>query len=216
MKGKNTILWDWNGTLLNDAEICLEGINILLQERNIPILDMTRYREIFTFPVRDYYHAAGFDFEREPFEITGEEFIVQYKRLLPRAGLFADAEDTLQHFREKGFRQYIVSAMEQKALEKSIAERGITGFFDRIYGIENNLAHSKIHRAEELIESEGINVSKSIMIGDTLHDGEVAHELGVDIIFISRGHQNAERLNQNGNRLLPDLTSLVKFMNDDL
>lgn len=212
MKGKNIILWDWNGTLLNDAEICLEGINILLKSRGIPVLDMLRYRQIFTFPVRDYYKAAGFDFEQEPFEIPAEEFIVQYKRLLPRAGLFNDVEDTLQHFHEKGFRQYIVSAMEQKALEQSIGERGIAGFFERIYGIENNLAYSKINRARKLIESEGIDASKTIMIGDTLHDGEVARELGVEIIFISRGHQNAERLSQNGNLLLPDLTSLVKLM----
>lgn len=209
---KNTILWDWNGTLLNDAEICLEGINILLQARQIPVLELTRYREIFTFPVKDYYHAAGFDFEREPFEIPAEEFIVEYKRLLPRAGLFTDAEDTLQHFREKGFRQYIVSAMEQTALEQSIAERGITGFFNGIYGIENNLAYSKTHRAKQLIESEGIDTSKTIMIGDTLHDGEVAGELGVEIIFISRGHQNADRLSQNGNRIFPDLKAMVKFL----
>jgi phosphoglycolate phosphatase len=87
-RGKNTILWDWNGTLLDDAGFALKGINILLKNRGIPMLDIVRYREIFTFPVRDYYKAAGFEFEHEPFEMPAEEFIVQYKRLLPLAGLF--------------------------------------------------------------------------------------------------------------------------------
>ncbi|MBW6498564.1 MAG: HAD hydrolase-like protein [Bacteroidales bacterium] len=211
-EGKNTILWDWNGTLLNDAEICLEGINILLQRRDLPVLDMTRYREIFTFPVRDYYKAAGIDFGHEPFEIPAEEFIVQFKRLLPRAGLFGDVMETLHYFQQKGFRQYIVSAMEQNALRQSVAQREIAGFFHSIYGIENNLADSKIQRAKELIEKQKIDVNKTVMIGDTLHDGEVAKELGIEIIFISRGHQNAERLSQNGNLLFPDLKSLIKFM----
>jgi phosphoglycolate phosphatase len=213
---KNILLWDWNGTLLNDAEICLQGINILLQKRQLPVLSMTRYRDIFTFPVRDYYQAAGFDFEREAFEIPAEEFIEHYKRLLPKALLFADAKETLKHFQQNGFRQYIVSAMEQKALEKSVADRGIAGFFERISGIENNLAFSKAHRAKELIESEAIEPENCFMIGDTLHDGEVARELGVDIIFISHGHQNAKRLSQNGSLLFPDLTTLVEFINDDL
>lgn len=211
-RGKNTILWDWNGTLLDDAQICLDGINILLKNRGIPLLDMVRYREIFTFPVRDYYKAAGFDFEHEPFEVPAEEFIVQYKRLLPLAGLFHDVYETLQHFRQLGYRQYIVSAMEQHALELSVSERGIRPFFEAVWGIENNLAYSKVHRARELIEKERIDPGMTIMIGDTLHDAEVAQKLGVDIFFITRGHQNPQRLSQNGNQLLPDLSSLVKFL----
>lgn len=211
-RGKNTILWDWNGTLLDDAGICLEGINILLKSRSIPVLDMVRYQEIFTFPVRDYYQAAGFDFEHEPFEVPAEEFIVHYKRLLPLAGLFHDVYETLQHFRQLGYRQFIVSAMEQNALVDAVAKRGIAPFFENISGIENNLAFSKVHKARELIEREGIDPGMAIMIGDTLHDAEVAQQLGVDIIFITRGHQNAQRLSLNGNLLLPDLSSLVKFM----
>jgi phosphoglycolate phosphatase len=190
----------------------LKGINILLKSRRIPVLDMVRYREIFTFPVRDYYKAAGFDFEHEPFEVPAEEFIVQYKRLLPLAGLFHDVYETLQHFRQLGYRQYIVSAMEQHALELSVSERGIRPFFEAVWGIKNNLAYSKVHRAKQLISHFEIGAPKTLMVGDTLHDAEVAQELGVDIIFITRGHQNAQRLSLNGNLLLPDLTALVEFI----
>ena len=209
---KNTIIWDWNGTLLNDAQICLEGINILLEHRNLPGLEMERYRQIFTFPVRDYYQAAGFDFNKEPFEIPAEEFIVHYKRLLPQAGLFHDVHETLQGFDKLGIRQFIVSAMEQQALEQSVSERGIRPFFEAVWGIEDNLAFSKVHRAKEIISRFGIETRNTLLVGDTLHDAEVAEELGVDIVFITRGHQNQERLSRNGNLHLPDLKSLVKFM----
>ena len=209
---KDTILWDWNGTLLNDAHICLEGINILLENRKLPRLEMDRYRQIFTFPVRDYYKKAGFNFEAEPFEIPAEEFIVEYKRLLPQAKLFSDVGQTLQHFSQLGFRQFIVSAMEQKALELSVEERGIMPYFEGVWGIEINLAFSKVHRARQMIGHFEIDLETAVLIGDTLHDAEVAEELGIDIIFITRGHQHPERLSQNGNLLLPDLSSLVKFL----
>lgn len=209
---KDIILWDWNGTLLNDADICLKGMNLLLELRNIPQLDMTRYREIFTFPVRDYYQAAGFDFSLEPFETPAEEYIVHYKGLLPLAGLFEDVKETLGAFREKGYRQFIISAMEQKALLKSVKDLEVDEFFEAICGLEDNLAHSKVHLGHRLFERKGLDPHKSIMVGDTLHDAEVASELGIDMVFIARGHQSPERLRRNGNQVFHDLTSFRKYL----
>ena len=68
MEDINTIIWDWNGTLLDDVDICIDIINELLSIRNQQPLTRSRYREIFTFPVKDYYSKAGFDFTQEPFD----------------------------------------------------------------------------------------------------------------------------------------------------
>jgi hypothetical protein len=56
------IIWDWNGTLLNDITICIKSMNILLKERTLPLISEDKYRDIFTFPVRNYYEQLGFDF----------------------------------------------------------------------------------------------------------------------------------------------------------
>ena len=61
----NTIIWNWNGTLLDDISICINAINQLLSERNLNLLTIEKYREVFTFPVIDYYKAVAFDFEKE-------------------------------------------------------------------------------------------------------------------------------------------------------
>lgn len=208
------ILWDWNGTLLDDTDICLEGMNRLLSRRQLKLLDKMRYREIFTFPVRDYYTAAGFCFKQEPFEIPAEEFIVEYRQLLRQAGLFGDVQDVLSRFKEAGMKQYIISAMEQQALERSVAERGIADFFTRIYGIENNLAYSKLSRGMELIGKLQMDKSRTLMVGDTLHDYEVAMELGVPVILVGRGHQSSERLKSTGSTVLSDLRQLLSYVTD--
>lgn len=204
---KNLLIWDWNGTLLNDALICLQGINLVIEKRNMQPLSMERYRQIFTFPVKNYYQDAGFNFENEPFEIPAEEFITHYKRLLPLAGLFSDVVETLDYFKKMGFRQFILSAMEQHALTESVIERGIDQFFEAIWGVENNLAYSKIHRAKKMMTHFGIDPNQALFVGDTLHDAEVAKEIDIDMVFITRGHQNAQRLTNNGNLHFPDLES---------
>ncbi|HSV87091.1 MAG TPA: HAD hydrolase-like protein [Bacteroidales bacterium] len=203
-----TIIWDWNGTLFNDVKICLDVINTLLKKRNLASLSLNYYLEIFTFPVKDYYLAAGFNFEDEPFEKPAEEFILCYQQLLHRASLFDDVEAVLSHYREKGFRQFILSAMKHEALKQSVQDNGITHFFEQVCGIENNLAFSKAGRAKKMMEYANIRSSEAIMVGDTLHDVEVADEIGVDVILIGRGHQSQSRLRVAGKILLPDLLSL--------
>ena len=58
MENVNTIIWDWNGTLLNDTELCKNIVNNLLRERGKELLSTERYKEIFNFPVKDYYAKA--------------------------------------------------------------------------------------------------------------------------------------------------------------
>ncbi|MFA5815041.1 MAG: hypothetical protein WC865_05425 [Bacteroidales bacterium] len=72
------IIWDWNGTLLDDKWLCIESICTLLLDRNLPPIDEEKYARIFRFPVKEYYQEAGFDFIHEPFEVPAMEFIRIY------------------------------------------------------------------------------------------------------------------------------------------
>ena len=64
----NHIIWDWNGTLLNDNWLCVDVINTLLKKRGMPLTTLNTYKEIFVFPVIEYYHKLGFEFTDESFE----------------------------------------------------------------------------------------------------------------------------------------------------
>ena len=67
MKYKN-IVWDWNGTLLNDLEIGVTTLNDMLSRRALLPLTSEYYRECFGFPVIHFYEKVGF-------EICSEEFL---------------------------------------------------------------------------------------------------------------------------------------------
>ena len=61
------IVWDWNGTLLNDNWLAIKAINILLKRYNLPLITLEQYLAVFTFPVIDYYKELGFDFNKTSF-----------------------------------------------------------------------------------------------------------------------------------------------------
>jgi phosphoglycolate phosphatase len=98
LSGVKLIIWDWNGTLLNDVSVCVEAMNEMLSERNLTILNDSTYRNVFTFPVKNYYQKLGFDFDQEPFEIPAMQFMDLYRKKNHRSrftGRFHSVNETV-------------------------------------------------------------------------------------------------------------------------
>jgi phosphoglycolate phosphatase len=105
------IIWDWNGTLINDIWLVVEIMNKMLKKRNLPGIDAKKYREIFNFPVTKYYLKLGFDFSNESFEELTVEFISEYYQRFNECKLFDEAEEVLKKIRDMGISQSILSVL---------------------------------------------------------------------------------------------------------
>ena len=206
-----TIIWDWNGTLLNDLDLSLYSVNVLLEERNLPQLTIDRYKDIFGFPVVDYYVRAGFDFEKEPFEIPARQYVKLYASGESELKLFPDVVDTLNYFKEKNYRQIVLSAMKDDNLKMMIEKRNISHFFDGIFGIKDNYAREKVSLGKQVVENLGLNPSQCFMIGDTLHDAEVSEQCGFNCILFSGGHVSKQRLETKETKIIDSLSELKEI-----
>jgi phosphoglycolate phosphatase len=205
----NSIIWDWNGTLLNDLDFCISCINVLLNNRNLPLLNRNTYKEVFSFPVKDYYEAIGFNFNEEDFSVPAHEFIELYNENIKSCSLHPAANKVLQFFREKGVRQFVLSAMHRDMLIETLKHHKILDYFEGVAGLDDFYAVSKIERGLQLIDEFRIEKNTSLIIGDTIHDFEVARELGIQCILIADGHQSEQRLKSTVSRVLPNLEMLI-------
>lgn len=208
----DTIIWDWNGTLLDDLELSIKAVNVLLNERDLPLLTLDRYRDIFGFPVINYYEKAGFDFSKEPFEIPARQYVKLYASGESDLKLFPDVVDTLSFFKDNNYHQIVLSAMKEDNLRKMISNAGISHFFDGIFGIKDNYAREKVSIGKQVVENLNLNPEKCLMIGDTLHDAEVAEQCGFDCILFSGGHVAKQRLETTGFKIIDQhktLTSII-------
>lgn len=187
------IIYDFNGTILDDVDVCLKCLNYLLVKYKVsePI-DLAHYLEIFTFPVIDYYKAAGFTFEDESFEVIGREWMDMYQASKAEYHLAAGVVDKLKDNLNKGYKNVILSASKQDNLIVQCKELGIYEYFDDILGIGDIYAGSKEYIAREWIKDK--NPAECIFIGDTIHDLDVAKAMGVRCALVARGHQAKHRL----------------------
>lgn len=207
-----TVIWDWNGTLLDDLDLSLNSVNILLEERNLPLLTEEKYKSIFTFPVIEYYKAAGFDFDKEPFEVPAKQYVRIYRDGVSSVRLFPDVVDTLRYLKEKGYRLLVLSAMRDDNLKLMIEYAGITNFFDGIFGIKDNYAREKISLGKQLVNDLNLNPSECLMIGDTLHDAEVSEHCGFNCMLYSGGHVSRRRLETKNLRIIDKLQELKNIL----
>jgi phosphoglycolate phosphatase len=212
IKGKSLIIWDWNGTLLDDRAVCIASMNRMLTRRGMALVSETRYQELFRFPVKDYYIDLGFDFDQEPFESLSLEFIDHYRELQPAASLYNGAVDLLNIFQKQGMKQIILSAMERSSLIQDVTDRGITPYFDAILGAEDHYAHGKASIARNYLVSSGLVADEIIMLGDTEHDYDVSVILGCTCILVSQGHHDAARLMATGAQVQKNLPGVLNFL----
>jgi phosphoglycolate phosphatase len=202
------VIWDWNGTLLDDLDLCIDVMNGLLRRRGLPPMDRARYHAVFGFPVRDYYQRLGFDFARDSFEQLSVEFIAGYEARRRECNLQPGARATLAALQQAGVTQSILSAYREATLKEIVAHFGLTPHFIRLTGLDNIYAHSKAELGRAWVAELALPGDEILMVGDTLHDLEVAREMGVDCVLVAGGHQSAERLRRQTDRVLIDLNAL--------
>lgn len=210
------IIWDWNGTILDDAEVCKTIANTMLEERGIRTLpDMDAYRAVFGFPIKAYYEKMGYRFgpEDEPYESVADEFIVWYDRLYRTSVLRPGIVAFLDTMKGEGYRQVLLSATRYDQLVEQVAAFGSVGDrFEQKLGLTDHYAFSKAALARAFIEREGIPRERALFIGDTDHDFEVSSAIGCPCVLLEGGHQSRERLLKTGVPVLRDLSELGNYL----
>ena len=187
------ILWDWNGTLLDDVAYAIGVRNRVFPRFGLPTIDsLAAYHAQFTFPVKDYYYRAGVT--DETFTPVANAWMDEYVRGCDSVPLFPDALLALDTFAAAGCKQAVLSASQLAILQRQLENAGIRTRFDAVLGLAHIYATSKEAIGMAYMAQSGFAASDAVMLGDTLHDAEVARALGCGCVLVARGHQSREGL----------------------
>ena len=211
MKYRN-IGWDWNGTLLDDVEVGVNTLNDMLTKRGLKTLSQEEYKDKFGFPVVDFYHAIGFDMEKESLHEISVDFVETYDLYGREVKLHTAVSKVLAEIQRRGYRQYILSALREDLLQDMLTVFSIGERFEKACGSDNIYAAGKIDRGLRMLKDCTINPAETLMVGDTLHDAEVAAALGFDCVLYSGGHNSEWRLRQKG----PVISRLEQLIEEKL
>ena len=198
------IIWDWNGTLLNDVQYGITLINHLLREYHKPELSgIDAYHKVFTFPVKDYYAAIGFG--DDIFDEVAVKWMDAYMKDEGTCPLREGAVEITRLFHSHNIRQVVISASKLSNLHIQMASRPYFDFFDAPRGLGDIYAGSKIDIALDWMKTSAAKPENTLLIGDTLHDKAVADALSCRCILVENGHQSQKTLLESGAPVAKDL-----------
>ena len=205
------ILWDWNGTLLDDVGISIDCVNVLLKKLKKEPTDLKEYYQMMEIPLQKYYENL-FNSRKMQFEykLCTKNFQETYPKFIDNASLMNGAKEMLEFFKEQGCKQFIVSSFEKNYLTEYVNKFGVADYFEEISGDDDIHCAPKSQRALDLVKS--VDKEKILYIGDTQADVITANDVGCECILICKGHQPREVLEKTGCVVVDDLREIKKYL----
>lgn len=203
------VIWDFNGTLLDDAELCQDITNKHLIQFGRKPLSAEALQLIFRHPISEYFAAMGLSLSQEQFAKQADDFHEEYEQRRGDYGLRAGVRDLLSLLQDKGIRQVVLSAYPQKELHDVIEQFELTQFFEALLGLPDRLAVSKVERGQQWMESSGVDPARALLVGDTNHDFEAAQAMGTKVLLCPSGYQHENHLMECGAEMVACLSELL-------
>ncbi|HEY7563336.1 MAG TPA: HAD family hydrolase [Acidimicrobiia bacterium] len=191
------IVWDWNGTLLDDLDVVIQAVNRGLARFGVAPIDLDGYRSHYTRPVKTFYDRL---LGREVTEVEWHEidrvFHEAYRASISGASLNSDAAEALERVADGGHTQSLLSMFPHNDLLVLVDKLGITRYFERIDGMlegsPGDLKAAYLERHLRLLIA-GEDPHTVVVIGDTPDDVAAAIAVGARPILFSGGsHHRAD------------------------
>jgi phosphoglycolate phosphatase-like HAD superfamily hydrolase len=201
------LVWDWNGTLLNDFDLVVRCTNAAFASVNGRSVLPDEHRRRFRRPIAEYYaEVLGRPVDTEEFARLDKLFHDGYRLQLAECALADDAMDAIRAW---GGDQSLLSMWFHADLVPALDGYGLTELFRRVDGLRTG---SGDHKAEHLathLAALGVAGADAVLIGDSLDDADAAAAVGARVVLYTGGFTDADRLRGYGVPVADTLTEAV-------
>ena len=206
------IIWDFNGTLLFDAQLGVDCDNYVFDTLGLPRITLADYRAHMTMPVRDFYTSLGVDLNVYKYETISRLWLDRFNAHAVAVGLVPGALAAVERLKKLGFTQSILSASYEKSLIEQCDALGLMPYMAAIGGLGDESAQKKTDIGRLQMEKLGLGGGDCVLVGDMVADSELAELLGTDCVLVPWGHNSEERLAKTGRPIARSFEALEKIL----
>ncbi|MFF7183066.1 HAD family hydrolase [Streptomyces sp. NPDC008121] len=210
-RGKH-LVWDWNGTLLDDIQAVIGATNAAFAELGLPPITLARYRDLYTVPVPKFYERLMGRLPTETeWALMDGIFHRHYWQRADGCGLTAGAAELLAARQASGFTQSLLSLAPHAELVPLVRRHGIEARFVRVDG---RTGASTVGKAAQMVRHlaalEGVEPERIVVIGDAADDALAAAHVGAKAVLYTGGSHSRASLESVGVPVVDSLTEAVE------
>lgn len=193
------LVWDWNGTLLNDFDLTIAATNAMLASYGARPVTREEHRRLFRRPIVDYYaEILARPIGPAEFATLDRLFHAEYDKGLAQCALVAGAVEAMTEWAATGT-QSLLSMWFHDQLVPMVTRLGLAGHFTRIDGLRTGVGGGgKTEHLVRHLDALGMAGADCVVIGDTLDDADAAAAVGARCVLVSGGFTDTDRLAATG------------------
>ncbi len=211
MKKYTTIIWDFNGTLVDDVYAALGAVNDMLTRRDQKIITIDDYYKAVDTPIWKFYEQVF-----TPGTITPEEAIAEfatgYDKHIKSEPLMEGANQVLSYLASLHKTQLVVSASHIDKVTSRLVSLGVMDYFQKVLALTDYNAGDKTFLAQRYITNNGISSDDVVVIGDCVADWQMSKNLHCDCILNTKGHQSRREFSVTDALIIDSLLELKNII----
>jgi phosphoglycolate phosphatase len=190
----NLLVFDWDGTLFDSTGAIVSALKAACRALSIPApSDEEARRGIGLGLVEALRHSIPNLPEARVPELI-ERFGVEYLRRESALGLFEGIPELIGRLHASGITLGVATGKSRRGLDRVLANTGLGPFFSATRCADQCFSKPHPQMLLEIIDTCLVSPERTLMIGDTTHDLQMAKNAGVSSLAVSYGAHSAGTL----------------------
>ncbi len=194
VKQFDLIVWDWDGTLANSTGMITDAIVQAASQVGLPALDPTAASNIIGLGLRESIHALFGDIPAEKAQALARQYTANYYAGESEIPLFAGAKETIVELHRRGYKLAVATGKGRRGLNLALEHCGLGKYFHETRTVDECFSKPHPQMLDELMDICVARPERTLMIGDTSYDLQMAQNAGVPALAVTFGAQSREQL----------------------
>ncbi|HEY3563206.1 MAG TPA: HAD family hydrolase [Kribbella sp.] len=208
------VVWDWNGTLLNDNHAVLAAVNEVCAGFGRPELSWSEWQAAYARPMRlSYEQVLRRTLDEEEWAQIDKLYHERYDALLHTCELAVGAHDVLRACSTSGRTQSLLSMWFHARLTPTVEQYGLTQYFTRVDGLPGEVGGgSKADSLQRHLSEQQLDPAAVVLIGDVVDDAHAAQAAGTQCVLVTTGAMTRKALQATGAPVTTSITEALQLL----
>lgn len=183
------IVWDWDGTLADSTGLIAQALVTAAAQVGLPALSLEKASSIIGLGLKESIFALFGDLPIEQARSLATQYHAHYYAGEGGIPLFKEAKDTIVTLHKRGYKLAVATGKGRRGLNLALEHVGLGAYFHATKTVDECLSKPHPQMLDALMDSLIVLPERTLMIGDTHYDIEMAKNAGVAVAAVSYGAQ---------------------------
>jgi phosphoglycolate phosphatase len=188
------IVWDWDGTLADSTGMITKAVVDAAEQVGLPKLDPAAARNIIGLGLKESIHALFGDLPPELAQKLAMQYTANYYAGESEIPLFSGAKNTIIDLNRRGYKLAVATGKGRRGLNLALQHCGLTHYFHETRTVDECFSKPHPQMLDELMDILVTTPERTLMIGDTSYDLQMAQNASVQAVAVTFGAQSGEQL----------------------